>query len=120
MGSVTLIVRFILAMLFVVALAFVAARMLKRIGFGKSSPSRYLNQIDYLPMGPKRGVALVQVVDKTVALGITDQTVTFLMEVTPEAMAERASDILEGPSGSPPSLSQFADEMLKRLRKDTR
>lgn len=119
MGSVSLILHFILAMLFVIALAFMAARMLKRIGFGKSSPSRYLNQIDYLPLGPKRGVALVQIVDKTVALGITDQTVTLLLEVKPEAMAERASEVLDG-HGSPPSLSQFADEMMKRLRRDTR
>jgi flagellar protein FliO/FliZ len=119
MGSVKLIANFVLAMLLVLALAYVAARMLRRIGFGKSSPSRYLNQIDYLPLGPKRGVALVQVVDKTVALGVTDQSVTLLMEVTPEAMAERASEIMDN-AGQPASLSQFADEMMKRLKRDNR
>lgn len=119
MGSVKLLLNFVWAMLLVVALAYVAARMLKRIGFGKSSPSRYLNQIDYLPLGPKRGIALVQVVDKTVALGVTDQAVTLLMEVKPEAMAERASDVIDG-LGQPASLTQFADEMIKRLRRDPR
>lgn len=119
MGSVKLIANFVLAMVLVLALAYVAARMLRRIGFGKSSPSRYLNQIDYLPLGPKRGVALVQVVDKTVALGVTDQSVTILLEVKPEAMAERASE-LNNASGAAPSLSQFADEMIKRLKRDFR
>ena len=119
MGSVKLLLNFIWAMLLVLALAYVAARMLKRIGFGKSSPSRYLNQIDYLSLGPKRGVALVQVVDKTVALGITDQSVTLLMEVAPDAMADRAGEVMDG-LGQPPSLSQFAEEMMKRLKRDSR
>lgn len=117
LSSVGLVLNFVWAMLLVVALAYVAARMLKRIGLGKSSPSRYLNQIDYLPLGPKRGIALVQVVDRTVALGITDQSVSFLMEVTPEAMAERATEVIAG-GGEPPSLSQFAEEMIKRWKRD--
>jgi len=119
MSSVGLFMRFLWAMLLVLALAYVAVRMLKKIGFGKSSPSRYLNQIDYLSLGPKRGVALVQIVDRTVALGITDTSISLLMEVKPEAMAERATETMEGLS-TPPSLSQFADEMMKRLRRDGR
>lgn len=119
LSSVGLVLNFVWAMLLVVALAYVAARMLKRIGLGKSSPSRYLNQIDYLPLGPKRGIALVQVVDRTVALGITDQSVSLLLEVTPEAMAERATEVIAG-VGEAPSLSQFAEEMLKRWKRDGR
>lgn len=119
MGSIGVFLNFLWAMLLVVGLAYVAARMLKRIGLGKSSPSRYLNQIDYLPLGPKRGIALVQVVDRTVALGVTDQSVSFLMEVQAEAMAERASEAIDGVS-APPSLSQFAEEMMKRWKRDGR
>jgi len=119
MGSIGLILNFVWAMLLVVALAYVAARMLKRIGYGKSSPSRYLNQIDYLPFGPKRGIALVQIVDKTVAIGVTDQSLSFLMEVQAAAMAERATQVVQGVD-APPSLSQFAEEMLKRLKRDGR
>jgi flagellar protein FliO/FliZ len=106
-------------MALVLALAWVAARTLKRIGFGKASPSRFLNQIDYLSLGPKRGVALVQVVDKTVALGVTDQSVTFLMEIKPEAMAERATEGIDN-IVAPASLSQFAEEMIRRLKRDAR
>ncbi len=119
MGSVGVLLRFLFAMLLVVALAYVAARTLKRIGYGKSSPSRYLNQIDYLPLGPKRGIALVQVVDRTVALGVTDQSVSLLMEVKAEAMAERAADAIDGMDASP-SLSQFAEEIVKRWKRDDR
>lgn len=117
MSSVGLFLRFLWAMLLVLALAYVAVRMLKKIGFGKSSPSRYINQIDYLSMGPKRGIALVQVVDRTVVLGVTDNGISLLMEVEPGAMAERASAVAD-PMASPPSISQFAEEMIKRLRRD--
>lgn len=119
MGSASLLFRFFWAMLLVVALAYVAARMLKKIGLGRTSPSRYLNQIDYLPLGPKRGVALVQIVDRTVALGVTDQGVSLLMEVNPEAMGERAASIQQQTGGAP-SISQFAEEMMKRFRRDGR
>lgn len=118
-SSIGLFLNFLWAMLLVLALAYVAVRMLKRIGFGKSSPSRYLTQIDYLPMGPKRGIALVQVVDRTVALGVTDQSISVLLEVDPASMAERASATIPGPS-SYPSLSQFAEEMMKRIKRDGR
>lgn len=119
MPSVGLFLNFLWAMLLVLGLAYVAARMLKKIGFGKSSPSRFLNQIDYLPLGPKRGVALVQVADKTVALGVTDQSISLIMEISPEALAERATLPLDGVNG-PPSLSQFAEEMMRRLKRDGR
>ena len=119
-SSVGLFLRFLWAMLLVLALAYVAARMLKKIGFGKTSASRYLNQIDYLSLGPKRGIALVQVVDRTVALGVTDQSISLLMEIAPEAMAERATAPLEGGGPTPPTLSQFAEEMMKRLKRDGR
>ncbi|NMP23065.1 FliO/MopB family protein [Sulfobacillus harzensis] len=120
MSSVGLFLRFLWAMALVVALAWGAARMLKKIGFGKISASRYLNQIDYLSLGPKRGVALVQLVDRTVALGVTDQSISLLMEIPPEAMAERATATVDGAPASPPSLSQFAEEMMKRLKRDGR
>lgn len=118
--AVGLFLRFLWAMLLVLALAYVAARMLKKIGFGKASASRYLNQIDYLPLGPKRGIALVQVVDRTVALGVTDQSISLLMELAPEAMAERATATVESGAMVPPTLSQFADEMMKRIKRDGR
>lgn len=117
MGSLGLILRFLWAMALVLGLAYVAARMLKRIGFGRVSPSRYLNQIDYLPLGPKRGVALVQIVDRTVALGVTDQSISLLMEIDQAVMAHRA---LETETVPPDTLSAFRDEVIKRLRRDGR
>ncbi|AEJ40543.1 hypothetical protein TPY_2383 [Sulfobacillus acidophilus TPY] len=109
--------RFLWAMVLVVGLAYGAARMLKKIGFGRTSPSRYLTQIDYLPLGPKRGVALVQIVDRTVALGVTDESVSLLMDIDPQAMAERAPMTLEAADGGV-SFSQFTEELVKRLRRE--
>lgn len=114
MGSAGLLLNFLWAMLLVVGLAYVAARMLKKIGIGKTSPSHYLEQIDYLALGPKRGIAIVQVVDKTVAVGVTDNQITVLLELDPEALTERAANT-PGLGGNSVTLSQFAEEMRKRL-----
>ncbi len=114
MGSAGLFLNFLWAMLVVLGLAYVAARMLKKIGIGKTSPSHYLEQIDYLALGPKRGIAIVQVVDKTVAVGVTDNQITVLLELDPKAVTERATNT-PGLGRDPLTLSQFAEEMRKRL-----
>lgn len=115
-SSVGMFFQFLWAMVLVVGLTYVAARMLKKIGMGKVSPSRYLNQIDYLPLGPKRGVALVQIVDRTVAVGVTDQSISVLLEVDAEAVRLRAPDSLGESSKVSASLSDFAQEVVKRWR----
>lgn len=114
MGSAGLFLNFLWAMLLVVALAYVAARMLKKIGIGKTSAAHYLEQIDYLPLGPKRGIAIVQVVDKTVCLGVTDQSITLLMELDSTSVTQKARET-GALSHEPVTLSQFADEMRKRF-----
>ncbi len=114
MGSVGLFLNFLWAMLLVVALAYVAARMLKKIGIGKTSPSHYLEQIDYLPLGPKRGIAIVQIVDKTVCIGVTDTQISLLMELDPHVITERAQETASF-GHQPATLSQFAEEMKKRF-----
>lgn len=114
MGSAGLLLNFLWAMLLVVGLAYLAARMLKKIGIGKTSPSHYLEQIDYLALGPKRGIAIVQVVDKTIAVGVTDNQITVLLELDPQALTERAANT-PGLGRDSVTLSQFAQEMRKRL-----
>lgn len=117
MTGVGLFFNFLFAMTIVLSLTYVAARMLKKIGFGRTSPSRYLEQIDYLALGPKRGIALVQIVDRTVALGVTDNQISLLLELDPARVAERAP----GPEAvsfyENPKISQFKNELLKRFRR---
>ncbi len=113
MNAVAVFLNFLWALALVVALAYLAARLLKKIGWGKVSQAQYLQQIDYLPMGPKRGIALVQIADKTVALGITDQTISLLMEVNEDAVTRQAREktVLHETS-----LSQFAEELWRKIR----
>lgn len=111
-NTVSLLLNFMWALLLVVALAYGAARLLKRVGFGKQSPSHYIQQLDYLALGPKRGIAIVQVVDKTLCLGVTDARIDLLCELDGEAITARAIDSARA-LASPPS---FADEVLRRVR----
>lgn len=114
MNSLGLFLNFLWAMILVVGLAYLAARLLKKMGWGKVSHAQYLEQIDYLPLGPKRGIALVQIADKTVALGITEHNIALLMEVDADAVTARAV----AHAGTPEvTLPQFADELWRKLRR---
>lgn len=91
---------------------------MRRIGFGRHSPSHYIQQLDFLALGPKRGVALLQVVDKTLCVGVTDSHIDLLCELDPETVKagapawENETTITSG--------RQFAEEVWQRLsrRKD--
>ncbi len=114
MNSIAAFLNFLWALALVVALAYAAARLLKKIGWGRMSQAQYLQQIDYLPLGPKRGIALVQIADKTVALGITDQTISLLMEVSEDAVTRQAR---EAGSIHETGLPQFAEELWRKIRR---
>ncbi|MCY0908193.1 MAG: flagellar biosynthetic protein FliO [Sulfobacillus thermotolerans] len=114
MNSLGLFFNFLWAMILVVGLAYVAARLLKKMGWGKVSHAQYLEQIDYLPLGPKRGIALVQIADKTVALGVTEQTISLLMEVDADAITRQAPTASRVVSTT---LPPFAEELWRKLRR---
>lgn len=112
--------NFLWALLLVVGLAYGAARLLKRAGIGVHSPSRYIQQVDFLPMGPKRGIAIVQVVDKTLCVGVTDARIELLCELDPEALTRYGESLPTPTVGSfgplTPGGKRFAEEVWRRLR----
>jgi len=108
-SSGAILFNFIWALLLVLALAYFAIRVMGRVGILKKSPARFLEQVDYLPLGPKRGIALIQVVDRTLAVGISEAGLQVLTEVDADALKALAKP--EGPSG-------FAEELWSRLRRE--
>jgi flagellar protein FliO/FliZ len=108
-SSTAILFNFIWALLLVLALAYVAIRLMGRVGILRKSPARFLEQVDYLPLGPKRGIALIQVVDRTLAVGVSEAGIHLLTEVDPEALKSMAKP------GAPPA---FYEELLSRLRRD--
>lgn len=109
MSATAILFNFIWALLLVLALAYVAIRVMGRVGILRKSPARFLEQVDYLPLGPKRGIALIQVVDRTLAVGISEAGIHVLAEVDPDALKAMAP---------PTAPSGFAEELLSRLRRD--
>ncbi|MBX5467164.1 MAG: flagellar biosynthetic protein FliO [Firmicutes bacterium] len=114
MSTAAIFFNFLWALILVAGLAYVAARLLRRAGFGSHSPSHYIQQIDFLPLGPKRGIAIIQVVDKTLCVGITDAHIDLLCELDADALAR------QGPPAAPTTpfpLSRrgFAEEVWRRL-----
>ncbi len=88
-----IVFNFLWALLLVLALAYVAARLLKASGLGKKSPLQFIEQLDYLALGPKRGIAIIQVVDKTICVAITDRGIELLCEVDSSALKERLGQL---------------------------
>ncbi len=112
-----IIFNFLWALLLVLALAYVAARLLKASGLGKKSPSQFIEQLDYLALGPKRGIAIIQVVDKTICVAVTDRGIELLCEVDSAALKERLGQL--PPLGRPgaPGLGQFAEDVWQHLKR---
>jgi flagellar protein FliO/FliZ len=107
--SFGVLLNFVWALLLVLALAYIALRVVGRTGLLKRSPARFMEQVDYLPLGPKRGIAIVQVVDKMVAIGISEAGIQVLQEVSPEAIRARAATV-----ASPPA---FGEELMRLIRR---
>lgn len=114
-GSGSLIWNFVWALLLVLALAYVAARLLKATGIGKKSPSQFIEQLDYLALGPKRGIAILQVVDKTLCVAISEHGIELLCELDGSAFAERLESLPSLQRGAAP-LGQFAEELWQHLK----
>lgn len=108
-SSLGIFLNFVWALLLVLGLAYLALRVLGRVGILRKSPAKFLEQLDYLPLGPKRGIALIQVVDRTLAVGVSDAGVTLLAEISPDAI--KASIRNTSSSGA-----SFRDEFWKRIR----
>lgn len=66
-----------------------------------------LKVIETLPIGEKRSIALIQVEDKRLLIGNTQQQITLLAQLpmTPEAAIEQAREPL--PGGTPGSVASF-------------
>lgn len=71
------------ACIIVIVLALVAIKyLMPRItGMGKNRNSD-IEVLDYQALGPKRMIYIVQIQDKKVALGVTDQSVTKICDLS--------------------------------------
>ena len=114
-SSLGIFLNFVWALLLVLGLAYVALRVLARVGILRKSPAKFLEQLDYLPLGPKRGIALIQVVDRTLAVGVSDAGVTLLAEISPDAIKASIRNSPTGLTGLS-SVTGFREEFWKRIR----
>ncbi|WP_439134310.1 flagellar biosynthetic protein FliO [Pseudomaricurvus sp.] len=68
----------LLGLIFVLALVFAAAWLLKRVGQGTLTGSGHMKIVATLPMGTRERIALVDVAGKQILLGITATTINTL------------------------------------------
>jgi flagellar biogenesis protein FliO len=106
--AVALIIRMLVSLAVVLALMYVAARLIDRTRGGSRprrrpargssavrpgrsvSQSRDLEIVGHRPLGKGASVALVQAADRTWLIGVTETSVRLLSEIPPEA--DSASD----------------------------
>lgn len=89
------IVRTLLALLAVIACIYLGVWLLKRFSGGTIGAAGQRVSIDVLQtrhFGPKRAISLIRVADRAVLIGMTDQQMTTLTELT----AEETSQLMQG------------------------
>lgn len=72
------LVQVLLGLMFVLALVFAAAWLLKRVGQGTFTGSGHMNIVATLPMGTRERIVLVDVGGQQILLGITATTINTL------------------------------------------
>jgi len=102
------------ALLLTVGIMLLLAIWLRKLGLSRAGlrQGTLISIIDTKMIAPKKYVAVVQVADKTLALGITDQQITMLTRLETSAIQTQ-----ESPSDRPPQTS-FASLLGKVVKRD--
>ncbi len=115
------IIKMFSALIVVVIAIYVGVYLLRRTMGKKFSGNRAYNSLEVLEttfVAPKKSVSLVRVADRSVLIGVTDQSISVLTELD----AEATSQILSKECENEESLS-FADlfrSTAKRIQESTR
>ena len=83
-------IRMVFSLFVVAALIFIGHFLIKKFGgrgmkFGKDMP---MDVLSYLPIGPKKYIYLVHVVDCIFVLGVTDEQITLLHTIENPQLVE--------------------------------
>ena len=89
-SSLEIGMRMAFSLFVVVAVIFIGYFLIKRLGvrgmkFGKEVPMAVLS---YLPIGPKKYIYLVHVVDRVLVLGVTGEQITLLTTIENPQLVE--------------------------------
>lgn len=69
-----------IAVILIIYLSYIASKYIGR-GLGKSSSSRYMRLIDQVTLGQDRHIAIIQVSQKYMLVGVTANQICFLSEL---------------------------------------
>lgn len=108
--------RLLVAMAIVVPLAYFAARLFSRRAAGAGG--RVLKVLEAVPLGPNRGIYLVEAGDRILVLGMTPEQVNLLTEWSDPDCVERIKR--EAIGGKDPAFSHALGDAIARFRKAKR
>ena len=77
---------FIWAHVLVLAQAYPIVRVVGEVGSFSRRPARFLDQVDHLPLGPKRGITLICLLDPVLAVVITEAATRVKADVNGEVL----------------------------------
>ncbi len=109
------IVKMVSALVIVVFSIYFCVMLLKKFlgrKYGGRGGENLLEVLETTYVGPKKMVSLVRVADKSVLIGVTDQSISMLTELDADATAE-----LAGAKGSVPQDAGFASFMKSATTK---
>ena len=116
-STLAYVISLVVVFAFVVVMAYFASKFLGG-RFGQSINNNGGRLLEHLPLGPHKSVCVVELAGKTLMLGVTDQQVTLLGEVTdPEEIERLRRQSIIQPIDTGMFASQLSslDELTKRI-----
>ena len=81
-AAVQMAVALVLILAFILAAFWLLRRYGPKFGLGPGARGGLLRLVSHLALGPRKSVVVVQFLNRQLVLGVTDQTITLLTEVT--------------------------------------
>lgn len=124
-ATLALFARLIFSLAVVIGLMYLAARVMRRRGFGSTAkrPGVHVDIIAKRPLGRNSSIAIVRAGNQGIVVGITDHQITKLADadltqIDLEAAESQWTAAPQGPDGPTPSwkamLEQLRDRTVRR------
>ncbi|RMG63743.1 MAG: flagellar biosynthetic protein FliO [Calditrichaeota bacterium] len=103
------VAKMVIVLVFIIGLIFLTVFFLKRLGLnrGLTGQGNWFRMLGKISLQPKQAIALVQVLDRIVLLGITEQSIRTLAEFPNDPAIQQKLSAMENSTAQTTDASSF-------------
>lgn len=111
----SMVLRLFLSLVLIVGLIYLSLYLLKKssLGFKKKSSGELIQILERCYLSPKKGIFVVKIGSKVLALGVSDTQINLLTELS--SNPETAPDLKEKPNPEQKSSASFFQKLKDKL-----